>query len=65
MNQKLILGSYLSILWRDDSLQWDPNNYNGVESFLYPQKEIWLPDIVIDNSLVRMGTLGYDANVVE
>ncbi|KAK3796713.1 hypothetical protein RRG08_037478 [Elysia crispata] len=50
--------------WVDDYLSWNASDYGGVTSFLYPQKKIWLPDIVIENSVESQKQLGYDENVV-
>ena len=50
--------------WVDDYLSWNSSNYGGVYDFLYPQKKIWLPDVVIENSVESQRQLGYDENVV-
>ena len=50
--------------WFDDYLQWNASDYGGVDYFLYPQKKVWLPDIVIENSVESQKQFGYDENVV-
>ncbi|RUS71652.1 hypothetical protein EGW08_020592, partial [Elysia chlorotica] len=50
--------------WVDDYLAWNASDYGGVGSFLYPQKKVWLPDIVIENSVESQRELGYDQNLV-
>ena len=50
--------------WIDDYLSWNESNYGNVNSFMYPQKKIWLPDVVIENSVESQRQLGYDENVV-
>ena len=50
--------------WVDDYLSWNSSDYGGVYDFLYPQNKIWLPDVVIENSVESQRQLGYDENVV-
>ncbi|GFO22256.1 neuronal acetylcholine receptor subunit alpha-3 [Plakobranchus ocellatus] len=50
--------------WLDDHLSWDEANYGNVTYFFYPQKKVWLPDVVIENSLEGQRQLGYDESVV-
>ncbi|GFS22910.1 neuronal acetylcholine receptor subunit alpha-3 [Elysia marginata] len=50
--------------WVDDYLSWNSSAYGNVTYFLYPQKKVWLPDIVIENSVESQRQLGYDENVV-
>ena len=50
--------------WVDDYLAWNTSEYGGVENFLYPQRHVWLPDVVIENSVESQKQLGYDENVV-
>jgi len=35
--------------WFDYKLQWDPQEYGGVEMLYVPSENIWLPDIVLYN----------------
>lgn len=35
--------------WFDYKLQWDPEEYGGVEMLYVPSEHIWLPDIVLFN----------------
>lgn len=36
--------------WFDYKLQWDPEEYGGVEMLYVPSEHIWLPDIVLYNN---------------
>lgn len=35
--------------WFDYKLQWDPDEYGGIEMLYVPSENIWLPDIVMYN----------------
>lgn len=35
--------------WMDYKLQWEPDEYGGVEQLYVPSEHIWLPDIVLYN----------------
>ena len=50
--------------WEDDYLSWNSTEYVDINNFMYPQKKIWLPDVVIENSVESQKQLGYDENVV-
>ena len=50
--------------WFDEYLSWDASHYGGVTSFLFPQKNVWLPDMIIENSIESQKQMGYDQNVV-
>ncbi|KAG1653496.1 Acetylcholine receptor subunit alpha-like [Nymphon striatum] len=36
--------------WHDYKLQWEPNEYGGVDSIHVPSEQIWRPDIVLYNN---------------
>ena len=40
--------------WRDYKLQWNPDEYGGVEMMYVPSQNIWLPDIVLFNKSVKL-----------
>lgn len=50
--------------WQDEFLTWDESDYNTTSSFLCPQSMVWLPDIIIENSVESQSQMGYDQNVV-
>ena len=60
LESAIILDTY----WVDDWLSWDPNQYGGLSNFLYPQRFIWRPDIVIENSVESQVELGYPENKI-
>lgn len=35
--------------WFDYKLQWDPQEYGGIDMLYVPSENIWLPDIVLYN----------------
>lgn len=35
--------------WFDYKLQWNPQEYGGIEMLYVPSENIWLPDIVLYN----------------
>lgn len=42
--------------WSDSKLMWDPEQYEGIQSFYVPAEMIWLPDLVLYNKYVtKMG----------
>ena len=49
--QVLYTYATLKCQWDDGTLSWAPSNYNGITNFLWPQDDVWLPDLVITNSV--------------
>lgn len=35
--------------WMDAKLNWDPDEYGGVEQLIVPSEHIWIPDLVLYN----------------
>ncbi|KAF6018397.1 hypothetical protein EB796_023302 [Bugula neritina] len=50
VNQVFTINVWLSQIWTDERLTWDPRQYNNLNKLRIPQNEIWLPDIVLYNS---------------
>nr|DBA16251.1 TPA: hypothetical protein GDO54_003663 [Pyxicephalus adspersus] len=44
----IIIYSILLVLWKDDFLQWNPENYGNISVISRPKTEIWIPDIRVD-----------------
>ncbi|KAK3741136.1 hypothetical protein RRG08_042503 [Elysia crispata] len=57
--QVLYTYATLKCQWDDDTLSWDPSNYSGITNFLWPQDDVWLPDLVITNSVKDARRLGF------
>ncbi|XP_025112892.1 neuronal acetylcholine receptor subunit beta-3-like [Pomacea canaliculata] len=49
----------LKIEWLDDYLGWDEPDYGNITSVMYKQSAIWLPDIVVGNTVTTQTQLGY------
>ena len=50
MLAKFVPRALLSITWTDSSLSWNPANYGGLTSFMYPVERVWYPPIVSASS---------------
>lgn len=57
-DQKLVTNGYLVLSWKDECLIWEPSMYNGVQSFMVSQNEVWKPDIVLKNGFTKLSELG-------
>nr|XP_050850604.1 acetylcholine receptor subunit beta-like 2 isoform X1 [Vespula vulgaris] len=70
-NQVMITNVWVEQRWFDYKLQWDPEEYGGVEMIYVPSENIWLPDIVLYNNadgnyevtLMTKATLKYTGEV--
>ncbi|RUS91321.1 hypothetical protein EGW08_000935 [Elysia chlorotica] len=58
----LTLTQILDLEWYDQRLNWSASDFDGVASIRIPCNKLWLPDIVLYNSNVKLVTL-YKGNV--
>ncbi|XP_064618674.1 neuronal acetylcholine receptor subunit alpha-10-like isoform X2 [Lineus longissimus] len=54
-NQVLVLNVWLDQEWVDEKLRWNPDDFGGLEVLRVPCAFIWLPDIVLYNSVDDYG----------
>ncbi|XP_026493329.1 acetylcholine receptor subunit beta-like 2 isoform X1 [Vanessa tameamea] len=70
-NQVMTTNLWVEQKWYDYKLQWNPDDYGGVEMLYVPSEHIWLPDIVLYNNwdgnyevtLMTKATLKYTGEV--
>ena len=62
INQQLTFSALMLLEWDDANLAWDTASYNNTVYMSYPQKDVWIPDITIMNSMESMKELGFDRN---
>ncbi|XP_062592388.1 acetylcholine receptor subunit alpha-like [Saccostrea cucullata] len=58
VNEKLETSGYLSVLWEDAMLTWDPETNGGIERIFLPQSTIWIPDLVLGNGFKKFEEFG-------
>ncbi|XP_076356162.1 acetylcholine receptor subunit alpha-like [Tachypleus tridentatus] len=49
-HQLMTTNVWVDQTWHDYNLQWNPDEYGGVEMIHIPAEDIWLPDIVLFNN---------------
>lgn len=47
----LVTNAWEKMIWTDDRLRWEPEEYNGIQSIRLPSKLVWTPDVKLYNSL--------------
>ena len=54
-------------VWTNPFLQWNPEDYEGIDRILVEPRTIWVPDIVLENKLVYLylSTLTYDHSLTK
>ena len=58
--QTLSTTGYIWLSWFDDGLKWDPSDYNDTNYIIVSQKEVWKPDLALDNGVNKINQLGND-----
>lgn len=64
-DQKMVTNGYLFMMWYDEYLKWNPEDYNGIQSFRISQKDIWRPDVSLKNGFNKISELGNDFTLVK
>ncbi|XP_063427441.1 acetylcholine receptor subunit alpha-like [Mytilus trossulus] len=57
-SQRLTTTGYLSTLWKDQYLEWDPTSYGGMISVNVPQSYVWKPALALQNGFTKLQELG-------
>ncbi|XP_065576916.1 neuronal acetylcholine receptor subunit alpha-3-like isoform X2 [Artemia franciscana] len=50
LNGNLLTHGCLSLVWNESSLKWRPREYNNLTYIKVPANEVWIPDIIVQNS---------------
>uniref|UniRef100_A0A914WTU9 Uncharacterized protein n=1 Tax=Plectus sambesii TaxID=2011161 RepID=A0A914WTU9_9BILA len=50
------------MLWNDVFLQWNPDDYDGLDELLLPMERIWYPDLTIHNMISLESLVPDDKN---
>ncbi|XP_025112893.1 neuronal acetylcholine receptor subunit beta-3-like [Pomacea canaliculata] len=58
-DQTIKTNALLTIEWLDQYLSWNTGDFGDIESILVKQNMLWLPDIVVDNTVTPQTELGY------
>ena len=59
VGQKMVTTAYLELVWEDENIVWDYNT-NDIEYIYLPQKNIWKPDLSLQNGFTKIKELGDD-----
>ncbi|XP_076238727.1 nicotinic acetylcholine receptor alpha9 subunit isoform X2 [Calliopsis andreniformis] len=49
-NSKMILHSWMTLIWTDAHLTWSPSDFDGINYIHIKSDDIWLPDLSVYNS---------------
>uniref|UniRef100_A0AC34QMV7 Uncharacterized protein n=1 Tax=Panagrolaimus sp. JU765 TaxID=591449 RepID=A0AC34QMV7_9BILA len=50
-SQNIKMNVWMIQKWVDEALDWDPAEYNGINTTILPHDVLWLPDTVVYNSI--------------
>ena len=51
-SQNIKLNVWMIQKWVDEALDWNPEEYHGINTTILPHEVLWLPDTVVYNSVV-------------
>ncbi|CAD5111718.1 DgyrCDS1008 [Dimorphilus gyrociliatus] len=52
-DQKLSVFAWQAMIWKDINLEWNPDNFSGIQRIVLPAKNVWLPDLVQENNALE------------
>ncbi|XP_077995738.1 neuronal acetylcholine receptor subunit alpha-10-like [Glandiceps talaboti] len=64
MNQIISMKTWMSQIWKDEFLSWDPADFGGVEEIRVPITEVWQPDITLVNGVNPGFQRHYDTDAI-
>ncbi|ESO82692.1 hypothetical protein LOTGIDRAFT_109048, partial [Lottia gigantea] len=50
--------------WYDELLAWNKSKYGGVEDITVSQSEVWLPDLLVENTALNFAPIGNSAMLI-
>uniref|UniRef100_A0A8C1LQG0 Cholinergic receptor, nicotinic, beta 5b n=1 Tax=Cyprinus carpio TaxID=7962 RepID=A0A8C1LQG0_CYPCA len=62
--QIMTTNCWLTQVWNDYRLMWDPEEYEGIRKVRLPSRHIWLPDIVLYNNADGTYEVSFYSNAV-
>ncbi|XP_069107332.1 neuronal acetylcholine receptor subunit beta-3-like [Argopecten irradians] len=60
VQEKMTTTASLEVIWVDEYMIWNPVDYNGTSVIYVSQKDIWKPDIALENGFSKLKELGDD-----
>ncbi|KAM6163006.1 acetylcholine receptor subunit epsilon [Rhynchocyon petersi] len=55
---------WIGIEWKDYRLDYNKDDFGGINTLRVPSELVWLPDIVLENNIDGQFGVAYDANVL-
>ena len=49
--QMMITSVEMAYYWRDTAYAWNPNKHNGTYSMSVPKELVWIPDVMLHNTV--------------
>ncbi|CAF1188970.1 unnamed protein product [Rotaria sordida] len=62
--QVLVTNAWMTLIWQDYSMTWKPQDFGGIATIVLPSTTIWIPDIVLYNSVDEKFNSPTETNVV-
>ncbi|KAH3730746.1 hypothetical protein DPMN_056739 [Dreissena polymorpha] len=58
VTQTLKVSGSLLLNWVDENLMWEPDDFGGITTGVFPQEYVWKPGIALKNTVDDFKTLG-------
>ncbi|ESO95054.1 hypothetical protein LOTGIDRAFT_94361, partial [Lottia gigantea] len=63
IEQTLVTYGYIGLFWNDYFLSWNFTEYD-IEYLVVQQSKVWIPDVVVGNSVKQTNTLGFKEHLL-
>ena len=64
VEESLEMIGVLRIVWQDERLVWDPDDYNNTKSIHVFQNLVWKPEVIVANPAKPISLFGQDRNLI-
>ncbi|XP_070572766.1 neuronal acetylcholine receptor subunit alpha-10-like [Ptychodera flava] len=63
-DQAIYMKVWMSQIWTDEFMLWDPSNYGGIDEIRVPISNLWQPDITLVNGVTPGFLRHYDTDAI-
>ncbi|XP_033753130.1 neuronal acetylcholine receptor subunit alpha-7-like [Pecten maximus] len=57
---KFSIVGFFAMFWHDFQLEWNPDDFGGIDRMMFSQNEVWKPDILLLNPFEKIEPQGFD-----
>lgn len=64
VQEQLTIAAVMSLYWIDEYINWDPDDYGGIEELVIESDKVWTPNVVLTNNVKKLKKIGDSWQVI-